>query len=414
MAQNLILIAPLALTNITSGNEKSIRPVTNIARNDQPGLIWESSGASNLWAMGQIPSGSQPNFFGLIGTNATTTTRARLTLGTAAGQVDGTANACLYPKDLDNAAWTKSGTASVSANATTAPDGTATADLCTVAVGGGNAIAYQRGSLTGSSPTPLGFWFKKVTSSGTLTFNNAYDGALGTWSLNLALLSADWEWITSSHAAVTQTYAFATTAGGIAYCRIYSTATTQFYLWDFGMFLGQSAAPQQTSSDLIIYPGTLSANGQWHSHNEFTLSGSFTHWRLEITGHSGDFQCAALVIGKKIAPKRYYDRDFEFGSIDLGNIDWSAGGVPITEDGVIHRTLAFRLSWVELVEYETTIRPWVEAVSKRSVIWCCFDPSQSAYRQPYTYFGWLQQMPSFKGQRKPGIKGVDFQIRSMI
>lgn len=414
MAQNLILVCPLTLTSVTTGNEKSHRPVTNITRLDQPGLIWESSGTANLWAMGQIPSGSQPNFFGLIGTNATATTRVRMIMGTASGQLDPASNGVLYPKDLDNAAWTKGGTASVSANATTAPDGTATADLCTVGSGGANAITYQRTGVAGSVSAPLGFWFKKVTSTGTLTFDNPYGGSLGNWSLNLSLMSTNWEWVSLGHPAVTQNYAFATTAGGIACVRMYGGATLQFYMWDVGLFLSQTAAPQQTYSDLIIYSGAISASGLWHSHNEFTVTGAVTHWRIEVTGHTGDFQCAALVIGKKIAPTRYYDRDFEFGSLDLGGIDWSPGGVPIVEDGVVHRTLAFRLSWITLAEYEATIRPFIEAATKRTVIWCCFDPTASAYRQPYTYFGWLQSLPSFKGQRKPGIKGADFQIRSMI
>jgi hypothetical protein len=49
-------------------------------------------------------------------------------------------NLLTYSAEFDNAAWTKSGTCSITANSTTSPDGTTTADTLTVAALGPNRI----------------------------------------------------------------------------------------------------------------------------------------------------------------------------------------------------------------------------------------------------------------------------------
>lgn len=81
-------------------------------------------------------------------------------------------NICLQSQTFDNATWTKIGSGSsptVTANAATAPDGTATADQIDIpAVSGGSAYALLRQSIVVTAVSHVAsVWLK--TSSGTAT-----------------------------------------------------------------------------------------------------------------------------------------------------------------------------------------------------------------------------------------------------
>lgn len=89
--QKPFAVLPLTLTGIATGNEKANRPATHLAQ-PYPGMRWESTGASNVWARGQFGGVTQAvNFMSLMATNAQAGTTIRLRLGTSQAQVDGTA-----------------------------------------------------------------------------------------------------------------------------------------------------------------------------------------------------------------------------------------------------------------------------------------------------------------------------------
>lgn len=90
--QKPFLVEQLALGAVASGNEKTFRPALNLGRFDDPGKVWETTGASNIWARGNFGSAKEVDFVALLSTNAGTGTRARIRLGDTQAEVDGTAD----------------------------------------------------------------------------------------------------------------------------------------------------------------------------------------------------------------------------------------------------------------------------------------------------------------------------------
>lgn len=275
-----IFVTPVDLGTITSGNEASGFPAQHLNRQKGKGLVWRSSGSSNVWARGQFSAATSIDFCSLIGTNAQAGTRIRLRLGGSQAEVDGTA-------------------------------------------------PYDSGALP-----------------------------------------------------------------------IYTTLPDMSLSLDF---VGQEY--------LIDTPGD--ASGISHSFLELPSVRSATWWRIDITGHAGDFQASNLVLGKKIEPANFYNFEWEFGAQDLGSLDFTRLGVWDEEDGAILRTCNFTLGWVSEAEFEASFRPIMEG-GLRKVIYCCFDPDATGYRQAKTYMGTLQRLPVARSQRKPQTYSLEFQILSYI
>lgn len=124
-------------------------------------------------------------------------------------------NFITYTQDLSNAAWTKRGTCAITANDTTAPDGTVTADLVSgIGVPGTNDLFQNNATIPSGAVTQPSLYIKRVTASGNLRISNPADSSKGRWQVNLALLSDAWERITKDHAAVTVQTVFSGAGGG--------------------------------------------------------------------------------------------------------------------------------------------------------------------------------------------------------
>lgn len=164
----------------------------------------------------------------------------------------------------------------------------------------------------------------------------------------------------------------------------------------------------------FISPSITREDGKYHSHYELETSMNVRWWRLDITGHTGDFEASMLILGEKVIPTRYYNLDFQFGVQDLGSVDITRFGVVNEEPGVIFRTVEFTLGWQTEAEFEASFRPMMERLGSRGVVYCCFDPDATTYRQAKTYFGWLRKPPFAKGIRKPQTYEQEFSILSMI
>jgi hypothetical protein len=173
-------------------------------------------------------------------------------------------------------------------------------------------------------------------------------------------------------------------------------------------------APYDSGALPFISPSITRDDGLYHSHLQLGSVVNARWWRIDIGGHTGDFEAAKLVMGKRVTPTRYYDTGFEFGVEDLGDIEFGRWGVPEETSGLIFRRLAFKLSWLSTVEYETQFRPMVEKLGKRGVVYWCFDPQANAYRQAKTYFGVFRETPFAVASLKPGNYAKEFSIRSFI
>lgn len=174
------------------------------------------------------------------------------------------------------------------------------------------------------------------------------------------------------------------------------------------------SAPYDSGAVDFISPSITREDGLYHSHLELSAVENARWWRIDITGHTGDFEAMNLVLGEKIEPSRYYDLDFEYGGIDLGDLDITRWGVFDETAGQIWRSVEFTLNWQTEAEYETKFRPLAEAVGRRGVVYVCFDPEATTYRQSRTYMGVFDKIPYARGRRKPRTLGQEFKILSYI
>lgn len=167
----------------------------------------------------------------------------------------------------------------------------------------------------------------------------------------------------------------------------------------------------------FIDPAISRDDGLYHSHLEIGSVQTFRWWRIDIGGHTGDFEAAVLVLGEKRQPANYYNPGWSFGIEDLGDIDFSRWGVVEEQPGLVFRTLNFRLGWLAEEDYETKFRPLVERLGKRGVALWCFDPTPSPYRQAKTYFGWMRNAvaATHSANTPSGIRyDQEYDILSMI
>lgn len=174
------------------------------------------------------------------------------------------------------------------------------------------------------------------------------------------------------------------------------------------------AAPYDSGALTFINPTITRTDGLYHSHLELPSVQTAGWWRIDITGHTGDFEAADLVLGAKFTPGRFYNYDFQYGVRDLGDIAISPNGVLDETPGVIFRTIDFTLAWITEAEWETRLRPLAEKIGRRGIVYCCFDPQPTAYRQARTYMGVMDKALFARGVRKVLTFSQDYSIVSLI
>ena len=91
MALQPIFVRPLGLGTISTGNAATATPATHLAQTKHIGMVWGSSGNSNLWVRGDMGSAAAIDFVSLLSCNAQSGTTIRVRLGDTQAEVDGTA-----------------------------------------------------------------------------------------------------------------------------------------------------------------------------------------------------------------------------------------------------------------------------------------------------------------------------------
>ena len=165
-----------------------------------------------------------------------------------------------YSSSFDNAAWEKQLGASVTANTTTAPDGTMSADTLTIAP---NQYMYQLQGLSSGTSYTISFYCK--VASGTKQFNMVTYSPSGNINYS-PTLTATTEW---------QRFEFTITANATASTSIYpvlvdSFASGSFFIWGAQMEVGSYAtsyipttsASVTRNADVISKTGISSLIGQ--------------------------------------------------------------------------------------------------------------------------------------------------------
>lgn len=90
--QKPFAVEPVPLGAITTGNEKTNRRASNLGQFENPGMVWETTGAANVWARGDFGSAKEIDFVALLSTNAIPATSAMIRLGDSQAEVDGAAD----------------------------------------------------------------------------------------------------------------------------------------------------------------------------------------------------------------------------------------------------------------------------------------------------------------------------------
>lgn len=431
MAALPFALLPLPLGTITTGNERTEKPASHLGELDAIGMTWKSNGNSNLWARGDLGAAKDIDFASLIHANAQAGTTIRLRLGDSQNDVDGV-SLLSQPNDFDNAYWAKTNT-SVTADTSVAPDGTTTADTLVSTISGGANTCYVEKVQTVSSGLTYTFalYVKQGTSPTSLLnffrvtpFSQAL--ALITWGTTPSMVASGADLLGSGFEAVGNGWyrVWLTMSSGTATamaCRLYvrgqgtdnvSGETT--LLW--GAELRQAAQPAYDSlPQLLVNPAITRAEGLYSSHLEMPSIQNRRWWRIDIGNHSGDFEAANLVLGKRLTPATYYSSGFQFGSQDLGALQMTKWGIADIEDGLIFRTVDFTLGWLSEADFESKFRPLVDTVGKRRLVFWCHDPTANAYRQLKSYLGWLKEpRPVIVGQNAVGKHSLDISLVSMI
>lgn len=171
-------------------------------------------------------------------------------------------NLLLYSEVLDNAAWTKRGTCSVTANNTTSPDNTSTADLLTgidlVTVGD----VYQ--AVTGGVSIRLepSIWIKRSSTTGIISIQNTLGTSFGQWKVDLSLIGSGWVRIKRSSTGVTVSTEFTcngSSAAGFLICKDSTSGAGTLNIWVWGAQLESGATTSTLATATTSYITTTSA-----------------------------------------------------------------------------------------------------------------------------------------------------------
>lgn len=423
-----LFIKPLDLGTIATGNETAGYPASHLNRHKAIGLTWKSTGNSNVWARGQMTSAGTIDFAAIVSANALAGTKYRLRLGASQAAVDGGS------VDISNAAnttvtskeygwWTVrktggvNGTYDAAAVSATSFAGDFVLTIKPAQLTGTAHIGMNADPNTNNSNSGIDYGF--VIATTTATANN--NGASGS---STTISAATYLFLVRSGTTLTLRYGTSEDYTAATTLQTYSAVSTTLYFdcsiqtannaYDVRL-LNPAAIPVYDSGvQTFISPSITREDGLYHSHLEMGAQVSAAWWRIDITGHTGDFQAAALVLGRKIEPSHFYNYDHEYGAEDLGSGDFNRWGVFDEEPGIILRTVDFTLAWQSEAEYEASFRPLIETTGKRGFVYIAFDPEPSTYRQARTYMGVFGKVPFARGVRKGRTFTQDYQIRSII
>jgi hypothetical protein len=152
----------------------------------------------------------------------------------------GGGNILLRSEEFNSSPWTTDGTATVTANSTTGPDGASTADLITS--GSGSGYIYQVSAPTNAGNLCFSVWLK--APSGTRTINIGIIDASGTSTVT-ANVTTTWQKFYVSHTRITQSSVILSIDG--------LAASQTLYLSRAGLNYGNSPSPYVATTSASVF-----------------------------------------------------------------------------------------------------------------------------------------------------------------
>lgn len=186
---------------------------------------------------------------------------------------DGATQYQSFSNELDNAAWSKTGTASVTANDAIAPDGNLAADKVELPASADQVLNSD--VLTGDIDLDMavGFWIKRISTTGSLELRHAAHGSTnGHWTIDMSGLPDAWVRITraSPYIAVLTEFDTGDIAGNgrvgvIFYRGAAPDVAVNFHHWNSQSEIGKlevgsdivvpSTSPVSRVADVLTYKG---------------------------------------------------------------------------------------------------------------------------------------------------------------
>lgn len=151
-------------------------------------------------------------------------------------------------------------------------------------------------------------------------------------------------------------------------------------------------SPTYTSGVLPFISPAVSGRPYYHSHLEIGSVQTRRYAQIIIAGHTGAFEAAFIVLGRRVRPQRFYETEWEAGPDDQGAFAVNRNGVPSIADGSVLDAVAFELGWITEAEYETAFRPMLKRLGRRNPVFVSFDPAPTSYRQARTFFGTMRDL----------------------
>lgn len=422
-----LFIKPLALGTIATGNETAGYPAANIGRHKSIGLTWKSTGASNVWARGQMAASASIDFCALVSANALSGTKYRLRLGASQAAVDGgsvdiasAANVTVASKEGGWWTVTKSGGVNGTYDA---------AAVSATGFAGNFVLAIKPAQITGLAYIGMNADPNTNNSNSGIDYAFALNGTTaqannnGTGGSSTTISASSYLFLVRIGTSLTLRYGTSEDYTAATTLQTYTTSATLYFdssistasnAYDVRLYDQTNVPTYDSGQQTFISPAITRSDGLYHSHLEMNAAATATWWRIDIIGHTGDFQVSNLVLGRKIEPSRFFNFDWEYGIEDLGGGDFNRFGVFDEEPGIVLRTIAFTLAWQTEAEFEDSFRPMIEAVGKRGLIYLVFDPEATTYRQARTFMGVFGKPPFARGVRKPRTFSQDYMLRSYI
>ena len=257
--------------------------------------------------------------------------------------------------------------------------------------------------------------FVKPLSLGTITTGNEVAGHPAAHLGRLKALGMTWK---SSGASNLWVRGDMGTFNDVDFCAVLSAnaqlATTMRLRLGDTQAEVDGAADYDSGTVPFISPSFSRRDGIYHSFLELPSVQEPRWWRLDFGSHTGDFEAAIVVLGKKVQPSKFYDRDFEYGIEDTGKADITANRIWDEEPGAILRTVDMAFNWITEAEYRADFQPLFEAVGTSQPVYCCFGPEATEYRQDRTYYGKFTKAPYARGRVKPGLYSTELRLLSII
>lgn len=158
--------------------------------------------------------------------------------------------------------WTRRGSCTVTGSKTDPNGGSTAYQIDNIGTGAVNDIYYSVTNTFLVSGTPLyvGFWIKKVSSSGTLRVQHV-SGSGGRWDINLATLPSGWNYVdhTSPYITINSNYVVSTTNTMGIQLVTGSGGLLSIQLWGVQIYRLSDVNPTLASSTEYVSSGVLSA-----------------------------------------------------------------------------------------------------------------------------------------------------------